>query len=854
MDKALDRLLQRPRIRALSQRFRLKRHDELGREQGQTVVRVVIVACVLSYLLASLFPIAFETGPPLWLVYSVGYFALSVAMMLSAFRDTVSSFIRRTTMNVADATTISYLMISTGQAGIPLFVLYLWITLGNGFRFGLRAMTVSAVLSFIGFSAVVAYSDAWGDQPMFAAGVLTGLLLIPGYAAHLIRQLHHARQRAEEASAAKSNFLARMSHELRTPLDGILGTTDLLAANKRLTPEDRSLLDVIRDSVKVSTRQIDGVLDFSRIEAGKLVIEQVGFDLHELLIRVARPLRGIARESNLRLALRIDPAIPYRLVGDPHHLQEVLVKLLSNAVKFTSKGQVSLEARLLHENERSALVRFEVHDTGVGISPEAQEHIFEAFSDVVADADMTRGHRGTGLGTATAKRLVELMGGRIGVNSTREKGSIFFAEIRFACQAPSSDHLAPFADMRILLISKSYELRGRMASLAGNRYIDLNVVPSIPDALGLLGRSIRVGRPMHIVFADSHIVFAYDETSSVGDFLEKTWLAFTPVYLLCDVVPEEDRLRRWGFTGVLPQDLPLSPLLNALHVGRAFDIGAEQGVVRVEPWAWMQHTSAVARRVLIVDDNLTNLFIVETILKTAGYQVDSLKNPMEALERLASGDYRVAILDLHMPGMDGIKLLRRYRQMRPHGKVRIVFLTANTSMDATRECADAGADAFLAKPVKRDTLLGTVESLLHADEIHSLASTNQARGLGDIEDLSPALLNRDVLRDLTRLYDAARGNADIVGEFRAEAETLLTQIEQAAHLGDHQAFSDSAYALRACATNIGATSLAAMCHDAGAMGIVEFRREGINVLSRVREIYRTSLSELEKETEVSVRR
>jgi two-component system, sensor histidine kinase RpfC len=798
----------------------------LGRERSQAITRLVISAVVTVYLVISFQPVSLLT---IWFLFCLGYLVFSVLIVTLALHDTEHSVPRRTISNVADAGAISYLMVATGQMGFPLFVLYLWITLGNGFRYGITAMLVSSALSVAGFSVVVAVSELWREHHMLAAGVLTGLIVIPGYAAHLIRHLHDARQRAEEASTAKSHFLARMSHELRTPLNGILGTAELLGASKRLTREDRSLLDVIKDSVQVSMRQIDNVLDFSKIEAGKLVIEQVDFDMHELLNRATRLVRAIALDKNLRLTLRIDPAMPYRLVGDPHHLHEVLLNLLSNAIKFTEKGYVSLEAHLLEADNNSALIRFEAYDTGIGIEQAALDRIFEAFTQ--EDTATTRRYGGTGLGTTIAKQLVELMGGELRAESVKGQGSRFHADIRFARQpeAKTAAGDGGFAGMQALLISDDSQLGGRLGSLLEEWGVALTVAASVPEALGLLARSIRMGNPVHAVLADSHVVYADSGVHCADDFLDKAALSLTPVFMIADVSPDQAELRQWGYTAVVSYDLPRALLYNALRSARVYDSsGSERGVLQIEPWAWGQ-PGRIRPKLLVADDNRTNLMILRKILEAANYEVDTAENGEQALELLLRGRYKAAILDMHMPGLDGVAVIKQYRVLRAGVRVPIIMLTANATLDAKLQSAEAGADAYLTKPATSGEVLSTIKKLVDDTEIQTLPNARAHTSAV----LEPAVLDKQVIMELDRLYGSPPEVSRLLDTFELEGRRLLHDLDAAIANKNHAAFCDLIHALKGNGANVGATRLVQACREVESCGMLDFRRDGKQMLARL---------------------
>jgi two-component system sensor histidine kinase RpfC len=812
-------------------RIALRRADILGREQGQALVRVAITTTVLGYLVVHRSPLDFGQGVPNWLIFLMVFLLFSVGIAVAAQRDQHSRIYRRVAANVADVIAVTYLMANTGESGAPLFVIYLWVTLGNGFRFGLAAMGISTVLSVVGFAIVMLNVELWRQHTMLAAGVMVALVVLPAYAAHLIRQLHRAREHAEEASAAKSQFLARMSHELRTPLNGILGTAELLRNNRRLTTADRELLGVIQESVSVSQRQIDSVLDFARIEAGKLVLEQSEFDLHRILHATVRMVSPAAREKNLRLLVRISPLVPFRLIGDSHHLREILLNLLSNAIKFTHAGYVAIQVEPIVVTGDTARIRFEIRDTGIGIATEALGRIWESFAQ--EDTGTNRRYGGTGLGTTIAKQLVELMDGRIAVSSIKGRGAVFWCDLPF--QRPSGQDQTDVAvsgaralvltteDKTIQHLQQSIEkLQGTMLATA-----------TVAEAIAALGRGIRLSNPWHLLLVDEQLAIAPGDRHRADELATKALVTQTPLILVSDSTREVEQLCEWGYTGVMPRLPAIETLANAIHASPHYDTETDgtSSVMRVEPWAWGRETKTAAR-ILVADDNRINRLILEQILESAGYAADIVSDGETALQRLTTRRYQAAVLDLHMPGLSGDDLLRRYRLMRPGVRIPIIMLTADVTFDAKSDCADAGADAFLTKPVSAENLLSTLERLIQERQVHNLSM--QAPYADDaLNEVEPPTLDLSVLAELDRLSRDPTSLLAVIETFETEGETLLAHIAETVAARNHSAFTEWVHALKGNAMNVGATQLVAACQRAEAAGVLDFRQQGE---TRMREI------------------
>lgn len=820
------------RCRAFIGRLRIKRRDELGREQGQTIIRVAISVCVLAYLIVSRPAAEFESGIPVWFLYLFGFIGLSLVTLWAAFRDTSSSVVRRTTMNVTDVVTISYVMISGGETGIPLFVLYLWITIGNGFRFGLAAMSASAVLSLAGFAVVVWLTPVWQTQVMFSVSVMLALIVLPLYAAHLIVMLNKALE-----SAAKNNFLAGISHELHTPLKNIVGASDVLGNNRQLTPDQRSLIGVIRDSAQRSLKQIENALDLSRLQAGQLVLEPTPCDLHELVNAVIETVRQSAQQKNVRFLVRMAPETPYRLIGDDRYVRDILLDLLSNMVKFTDNGLVYLDVVSRNNSEHKVTVRFELRSTAPDSAPETVRRMFD-----VATTNTASHPENTTPGASIAHRLARFMGGRIGIDTERHHGSVIWFELPLDKQPDVDDSDSTLADFRALLISEDpaemEHFRNQITALHG-----VAISASSKEGLDMLTRSIRLGNPVQALLIDVGVALAKDGSHILGELCDKALSANTLTILVSDIAPPPERLRTWGYNAVLSRRPAPEHVVATLRTAPLRRFSAGRGVVNVPPWLWSRR-EAKRPRILVADDNRTNLMIVRRMLEQAGYEVDEKQTGGEALESLCGGIYRLAILDMHMPDLSGIDVLRRYRIRCPRSRLPTIILTANVSLDAQQRSADAGADAYLAKPVTAANLLNEVDRLVRESQIEQLlpADTTEHDTVPEVD----VVLETEVLAELDRLYHDPRGLAQVIQVYENEGTDLLAKIAQACDAGDHGALIEWIHALKGNAANVGAARLVRACSAVETTGVVKFVREREQSLTCLQTAFTESLAALQE--------
>ncbi|KRG37763.1 histidine kinase [Stenotrophomonas panacihumi] len=629
----------------------------------------------------------------------------------------------------------------------------------------------------------------------------------------LEQQLLQAKQAAEAAVLAKGEFLATMSHEIRTPLNGIIPMLDLVSRGA-LAADQREMLQTAMASSLQLLRIVDDILDYSKLEADKLELEITTFNLRELMDGVVQLMQRAAEDKHLRLDVAIDPAVRLSVRGDPVRLRQVLGNLIGNALKFTERGGIDVSVRRLGETKAQHLLRFQVRDSGIGIAPEQQARLFRAFTQ--ADASTTRLYGGTGLGLVICKRIIDLMGGRIGVESAPGAGATFWFEIPLlkVIGDLQQGHALREA-MRVLLVSSDDRLRQRMQMLMRNWGIGLHCVDSTQEALERMRASAgqRMGAAFDVVIAD-HEQLRYSARALHRGIARAPEHAGTRLIWLVGDEPLPDELD--DHLDRLPRQASDAELRAALVPERRVPAETEDAgsaIPQLPPPSAATASDLQEPRILLVEDNPVNLIVAQKMLATLGYEAEVATHGEAALDSLRQHRHDLVFMDCQMPVLDGYEATRRWRALEAEAgapRLPIVAMTANAMAGDRERCLEAGMDDYLPKPVSREQLESCLARWLPRRGL-PLAAAHDAEPQAEIatpamQSAALPILDTEVLDELHEVAGAE--TASIVQLFLEDAPRLIARLEAASGTRDNDELREASHTLKSSSANVGAIALA----------------------------------------------
>lgn len=730
---------------------------------------------------------------------SIIYFSIMLGVFFIQYFQLVKPVISHTIAMVIEISIFSIAMTLITQVMIPIFFLIYWIIIGQAFRFGLPELIRSTVLSIIGLTFAIIFGPYWHTHPAMAFWLLISLILIPAYIGlflkremNVLSQLEAEKIKATQASEEKSNFLANVSHELRTPLNGVTTVGELLSGTG-LTEKQREYVEVITTSSKVLLSLINNILDYSKIESGIIELENISFNIVDVVNTVTTIMQPMAKKKNISLETRLSEILPKHVYGDPTKITQILTNMANNAIKFTEQGYTLINVYPVCTMGELLNVRFEVIDTGIGISGTARERIFERFHQ--EDASITRKYGGTGLGTAISKKLVEHMGGKIGVSSEVGLGSRFWFELPLQI---TSEVQNVAIEQNVVIFSQNPKLIHQLKQTIEvwdytiDVYADSSVIQYYTNpGVDKVPSAIIIDYPLA---AD-----AYESISKIDEQIKKSIN-----FILIGVEKLSDKRILEIYDAVLPVPVNTRQLYHSLFFKAQKSDAVVTPITVAASFKRKLQKSVTGLNIMICDDEPTNRYVLRELLETMGHIVSQCENGFEALDMLQENEFDMAIIDLQMPEMSGIEVAEMYQYSVPDNKIPLILASANVRSDVIDISKDY-FDAYVEKPIDYQKLSAVITKITE----EKIANRQRIRF-----DLSRAL--QTIVFDPSEFAnypkEALEGEflSSLFEIFLENANKNLAKIKYTIERQDIKAFKDQMHALKGIAGNVKAKQLEAV--------------------------------------------
>lgn len=630
-----------------------------------------------------------------------------------------------------------------------------------------------------------------------------------------ITEVEKAKQEALDATKVKSKFLATMSHEIRTPMTGVIGMVDMLAQTK-LEDDQRQMMHTLRDSAYALLTIINDILDFSKIEAGKLELETIPLSTCDILEGVVETLAPNANKKGIKIYVHVDPDIPDAVLGDKVRIRQILLNLVGNAVKFTEKGRVLIRASLVPpKDKKTATVRFEIIDSGIGISKEAQSELFKEFSQ--AESSTTRRFGGTGLGLSICQRLTEMMKGKLDVESELGKGSTFTVMLTLPIAGEHSikSDGVDLSGLKILFVEDDAEMRELNAKILRHWGAEVTTIGNMGKAKSLALEAVGQGTLVDIIVLGSawplETRLAEIEAMQAKKVLDGTrFVLFTEARTKAErkdventVYIESDPLRRASFIRGI-----------AVAAGRASPDTTPDGEIIVETVKALsvEEAEAAGTLILVAEDNPTNRDVIGRQLKLLGYTAEFRDDGKQALEAWRSKPYAMLLTDCHMPEMDGFELTKTIRNTEKGGghRLPILAITASVLKAEVDRCFESGMDDFLAKPLEFPKLKAALKKWMPAVPEGALESGSESEvPIPEAVDSGDGPIDPQALKSV--FGDDDDTFKEILGDFVESTNAIVKEINDAYEARDAQAIGAAGHKLKSSSRSVGANTLADLC-------------------------------------------